>query len=141
MHQHISQQDDQHRLTTLNSESSTIPDAQPAMQGNAAQRRAAVLQLQRRHGNAFVQRQMASIQRSSPLVPLDDKTSSDDAASTSIGDGSASIKAENGVVTIDATMVNVKSAMTDHSGVVKASAVIADHVSGSTYTPGAGNLW
>jgi uncharacterized protein involved in type VI secretion and phage assembly len=44
-------------------------------------------------------------------------------------------------LTVEAAMVTVNSAMSTFNGVVKADTVISTTVIGSTYTPGAGNLW
>ncbi len=38
-------------------------------------------------------------------------------------------------------MFKVSSGMADYSGVVKCTTLIADTVTGKTYTPGAGNIW
>lgn len=42
---------------------------------------------------------------------------------------------------VDAAQVTVNAAMSNFSGVVKASTVIANAVISSSYTPGAGNVW
>jgi uncharacterized protein involved in type VI secretion and phage assembly len=44
-------------------------------------------------------------------------------------------------LTIDAPMVNVNASMSKFSGVVQAPTAIADAVVGTSYTPGAGNIW
>lgn len=54
--------------------------------------------------------------------------------------GSIKVTAPAGL-TVEAAMVTVNSAMSTFNGVVKADTVIATTVVGSTYTPGAGNLW
>ena len=44
-------------------------------------------------------------------------------------------------VNVSAGMVNVDSAMSSFSGVVKCDTLIATTVVATTYTPGAGNVW
>jgi uncharacterized protein involved in type VI secretion and phage assembly len=44
-------------------------------------------------------------------------------------------------VDISASIVNVKAGMANFSGVVKCQTLISPSVVGSTYTPGAGNIW
>jgi uncharacterized protein involved in type VI secretion and phage assembly len=44
-------------------------------------------------------------------------------------------------VEIEASSVTVKSAFSEFSGVVKCSTLIANSVVGTSYTPGAGNIW
>ena len=46
-----------------------------------------------------------------------------------------------GMVNITAGMVKVDAAMSKFSGTVKADTVIANTVVGTSYTPGAGNIW
>ena len=50
-----------------------------------------------------------------------------------------SIKASS--LTIDCGSANVNSAMWTYSGVIQCSTIIANAVVGSSYTPGAGNVW
>lgn len=47
----------------------------------------------------------------------------------------------SGQVSVSASMVNVDAGMSKFSGVVKCDTLIATSVVGSTYTPGAGNIW
>jgi len=55
---------------------------------------------------------------------------------------SNAIKLEaGGVVDISAAMVNVNAGMAKFSRVVQADTVIADSIVGSSYAPGAGNIW
>lgn len=54
---------------------------------------------------------------------------------------SAKISFQASQVEVSAGMVKVDAGMSKFSGVVKADAVIATSVIGSTYTPGAGNVW
>lgn len=53
--------------------------------------------------------------------------------------GKVSIQASQ--VEVTSGMVNVNAAMADFSGVVKCSVLMATTVVGTTYTPGAGNVW
>lgn len=50
-----------------------------------------------------------------------------------------SIKAST--ISIDCGSANVNSAMWTYSGVIQCSTIIANAVVGSSYTPGAGNIW
>lgn len=54
---------------------------------------------------------------------------------------SAKISLQAGQVEVSAGMVKVDAGMSKFSGVVKSDTVIATSVVGSTYTPGAGNVW
>jgi uncharacterized protein involved in type VI secretion and phage assembly len=55
---------------------------------------------------------------------------------------SATVKIQGGsMVEIEAGMVRVNASVTEFSGVVRAPTVIADAVVGTSYTPGAGNVW
>lgn len=51
------------------------------------------------------------------------------------------VKVEAAQVEVSAAMVKVDAAMSQFSGVVKCDTVIATSVVGTSYTPGAGNLW
>ncbi|PJF38608.1 MAG: hypothetical protein CUN55_16805 [Phototrophicales bacterium] len=128
-----------HSHTSDSAEITTVP---PDIRGNSVQRKSAILQMQRQYGNAYVQRYLATIQRDPSTS--EEQGNSDVAipqgASTSIGDGSASISAQNGIVTIDASMVNINAPITNHSGIDRSTTVIADSVVASSYTPGAGNI-
>lgn len=53
--------------------------------------------------------------------------------------GTVSVQASQ--VKISASQVQVDAAMSKFSGVVQADVVIANSVVGSSYTPGAGNIW
>ena len=46
-----------------------------------------------------------------------------------------------GVIGLSASLVNVDSGVVNCSGVVKCDSIIANTVVGSSYTPGAGNIW
>jgi hypothetical protein len=102
-----------------------------------------ILQMQRQYGNKAVRRM---IQREDDVfgdvtTPTTTPATTADSSSTSIGDGTASISAENGTVTIDAAMVNINAALTSHSGIDESDTVMTNTVIASTYTPGAGNVW
>ncbi len=51
------------------------------------------------------------------------------------------VKVEASTVNISAAMVQVDAGMSKFSGVVQADTVIANAVVGTSYTPGAGNIW
>jgi hypothetical protein len=103
-----------------------------------------ILQLQRTHGNAFVQRHLT------PSVQRIDEHAEDNADSTGeqqIGGAGSSVRAGGGAVDIDGAMVNinagltnVNSGMTNMSGVLRVETLIADSVVSSSYSPGAGNI-
>ncbi len=65
------------------------------------------------------------------------KLSSDGISITS----SLKVKIEASQVDVSAGMVKVDAAMSKFSGVVKCDTIIATSVVGTTYTPGAGNVW
>lgn len=54
---------------------------------------------------------------------------------------SAKVTVNAGQVAVSAGMVQVDAGMSTFSGVVKCDTLIATSVIGSTYTPGAGNIW
>ena len=54
---------------------------------------------------------------------------------------SGSVTVDASSVTINASTVTVNASMSRFSGVVQADTVIATSVVGSSYTPGAGNIW
>ncbi len=145
MHHHFSQSQEQQnddRAQQLSSDNTSLgyTVATANLNGSAVQRRAALLQMQRQHGNAYVRRHIASVQREYEAIPS--VTSDAGSASTNqIGDGSASVSAENGVVTINAAAVNINAPLTNHSGVDRSSTVITDSVIAASYSPGAGNIW
>ncbi len=56
-------------------------------------------------------------------------------------DSSGPVNINSATVNISAAMVQVDAAMSKFSGVVQADTVIATSVVGTTYTPGAGNIW
>jgi len=54
---------------------------------------------------------------------------------------SASIELQTASVTVTAPSVTVNAAMSQFSGVVQCETLIANTVMGTSYTPGAGNIW
>lgn len=54
---------------------------------------------------------------------------------------SGSVNVDASTVTLNASTVTVNASMSRFSGVVQADTVIASSVVGTTYTPGAGNIW
>jgi uncharacterized protein involved in type VI secretion and phage assembly len=56
-------------------------------------------------------------------------------------DSPAKVKVRAASVDVTAAKVNVDAALSNFSGIVKASVVQATTVIASTYTPGAGNIW
>lgn len=105
----------------------------PSGPGTSGLRQAAVLQMQKTQGNAFVMRQMAQRQ--------DEGAAAEEGAGpTSISDGAATVSTQGGVVTISGGMVNVQAPLVNTDGVLRASTIIAENVVGSNYTPGAGNI-
>jgi len=54
---------------------------------------------------------------------------------------SGSVNVDASTVTINSSTVTVNASMSRFSGVVQADTVIATSVVGTTYTPGAGNIW
>lgn len=112
------------------------PAAQPQAANQPLTNTAHILQLQRTHGNAYVRRMLQ--RQEETAAPA---ASGGAAGPTSIGDGTASITAAGGIVTINAAMVNVNAPMTNHSGIDKSDTVITNNVVASSYTPGAGNVW
>jgi uncharacterized protein involved in type VI secretion and phage assembly len=54
---------------------------------------------------------------------------------------SATVAVNASRVTVSASMVQVDAGMSRFSGVVQADTVIANAIVGTTYTPGAGNIW
>ena len=105
----------------------------PAGPGTRGLRQAAVLQMQKTRGNAFVMRQMAQRQH-------DEAPAAEGSAPTQITDGSATVSTEGGVVNVSGGIVNLDSAMVTTSGVLRATTLMADTVVASSYTPGAGNI-
>ena len=53
----------------------------------------------------------------------------------------SALKISASTITVDCGSANVNSAMWTYSGVISCSTIIASSVVGSSYTPGAGNVW
>ena len=54
---------------------------------------------------------------------------------------SGQVNVDASTVTVNASTVTVNASMSRFSGVVQCDTVIATSVVGTTYTPGAGNIW
>lgn len=54
---------------------------------------------------------------------------------------SSQVEIKAATAKVSASMLTVDAAMSQFNGVVKAQTVIADSVVGTSYTPGAGNIW
>ena len=132
------QDENAHRIAP-NQQATSIPD-----------RHQQILQMQRQYGNQavqrMIQRQEASEEMTLPSVP--GTASTPGSSANSIGDGTATITAENGVVDItgaiinlNSAMVNVNAAYTKHTGIDEADTIVANNVVAANYTPGAGNMW
>lgn len=139
MREHQAKPADEHDDSQHNSKSNqqSTMTATPRLAVNPAQRQAKVLQLQRTHGNKFVQRML--MQR----APANDDavaTAPAEGQSTPIGDGSVTLSAQGGVLNIQASAITGNVASTNLSGVLQADTIVADTVVGASYTPGAGNV-
>ncbi len=55
--------------------------------------------------------------------------------------GSAAVRVTSSTMNVSAGSVKVDTGMSEFSGVVKTSTLIADSVIAASYSPGAGNLW
>ena len=143
-------------------------DALPEAHEARSLRQAAVLHMQRHHGNAFVQRQMgeepAPVEEQAPAEPTATESQAPTgseapaesdpglqapgtSAGNQIGGDGSSVRADGGGVTIDGGqltvstgMVNLNSAVVTTSGVLRAPTLIADTVVATAYTPGVGNV-
>lgn len=106
----------------------------PSGPGTSAMRQAAVLQMQRTHGNAHVMRQLdSSIQRQ------DEEGGG--AGPSAISSASSRVEAGGGGVEISGPTLKVHAGYTEVDGILKTGTLIADSVVSSSYTPGAGNIW
>ena len=125
------------------------PQAAPPLSRRTAglRSRSAVMQMQRRVGNAFVQRQLAGNHRVTPNASADASVQREGedpavaAGPTSIGDGGTSVSAAGGIVKADGATVQLNAGMVTAPGVVQADTIIANSVIASSYSPGAGNVW
>lgn len=98
-----------------------------------------ILQMQRQYGNKAVRRM---IQRQVALGEIDSTVAEDESSSAkSIGDGTATVTAQNGSVEIRAASVNIDAPITFHRGVDESETVVTDTVVATNYTPGAGNVF
>lgn len=112
-------------------------DNLPTGRGTRAIRQAAVLQLQRTRGNAFVMRQIEpDFQRQEGEM-----AAAQPGGPSQISGSGGTVSTAGGAVEITGGAVNVNSGFTKVSGVLQADTVIATNVVGSNYTPGAGNVW
>jgi hypothetical protein len=105
----------------------------PSGPGTRGLRQAAVLQMQKTRGNAFVMRQMA--QRQHEEAPAEES-----ATPSQISSSGATVSTEGGMVNISGPIVTVDAPVINTSGILRTSTLIADNVVASSYTPGAGNL-
>ncbi len=112
-------------------------DQLPSGPGTRALRQAAVLQMQRTHGNGHVMRQLdPAIQRQE-----EDPAAAGGSGPSSISGSGGSVETGGGGVEITGGTVKVHSGYTEVDGVLKTGTIIAENVVGSNYTPGAGNIW
>jgi hypothetical protein len=108
----------------------------PSGPGTRALRQAAVLQMQRTHGNNMVMRQLIpDAQRQAENEPAGEGT-----GPSEISSGSSHVTTSGGGVEVSGPTVNINSPMTQTDGVIRATTIIAENVIGSNYTPGAGNI-
>ena len=128
----VSQWSDEQAISqTTNNSSGKLPDHVTTR----AQRRQAILQLQRSRGNNFVLRQVM------PSVMRQEHEAADDAATPSEISSDGNRVSTVGGVTIDSPgLINLNSAITRTSGILQAGTIIADSVIASSYSPGAGNV-
>jgi hypothetical protein len=106
----------------------------PSGPGTSAMRQAAVLQMQRTHGNAHVMRQLQpSIQRQ--------EDEAGGAGPSAISSAGSRVEAGGGGVEITGPSLKVHAGYTEVDGILKTGTLIADSVVSSSYTPGAGNIW
>lgn len=107
-----------------------------------------ILQMQRQYGNKAVRRMLQREVNIEEMDPSISTVGPGASSGNSIGDGTATITAENGVVDITGASINLNSAMvnvnagyTKNTGVEEAEVLVANSVIASSYTPGAGNVW
>ncbi len=100
-----------------------------------AQRRQAILQLQRSRGNNFVMRQvMPSLMRQEQEAPAEAAPPSE------ISSGGNRVSTSGGVNIDSSGIINLNAPITRASGILQAGTIIADSVNAASYTPGAGNI-
>ena len=105
----------------------------PAGPGTRGLRQAAVLQMQKTRGNAFVMRQMA--QRQHEEAPAEES-----ATPSQISAAGATVSTEGGLVNISGPMVTIDAPVINTTGMLRTTTLMADNVIASSYTPGAGNV-
>ena len=147
------QQDDKSPLHKPESSTSARP-----MVGSKAARQAAVLQMQRTHGNQAVQRFVipdvfgpAGGGGGGATTPDSGGggAAADTASPSSISGTGGSISVDGGGIAIESTGpltisapgINNSTAMNMNSGIVQGNTLMAENVVASNYTPGAGNLY
>lgn len=105
-----------------------------------------LLALQRSAGNAAVASLVAprSVQRDVEIgeveVTADAAESAPAAPGTGAGAGGA-VTSDGATTTITGGLINLDTAITQTSGVIRAGTIIADSVVATSYSPGAGNVW
>lgn len=144
------QDDHDHLQHRHQPEQQTPPAHAPRLVANPVQRQAQILQMQRTHGNKFVQRMLQrdpdnAADADAPAAPASDVAVPDGGGAggggTQIGDGSVTLNATGGVLQIGATMIQADAAISNFSGIMRGTTLIADSVVASNYTPGAGNVY
>ena len=118
------------------------PSQAAQLPGRASQalRQSAVLQMQRLHGNNFVQRNPWFEPMSGDAATAAPGETAAAAPSQIEGPG-ASVSVANGVAEVNAPMVTVNAPMVRVSGILQSDTLITNSVISSSYTPGAGNIW
>jgi hypothetical protein len=132
----------------------TIPQGQnpshlPSGPRARSLRQTVVRQIQQSQGNAAVQRALLDrVDRqpeepptSTAPTPAPEPAAEPGATPTELSSGGSSVRVTPGTVDISGGMVNVNAAFTRAAGVLQADTLIANTVVGSTYTPGAGNVY
>ncbi len=151
------QDDLDHQQQRHQPEHQTSPAHAPRVVASPAQRQARVLQMQRTHGNKFVQRMLqrdpdddtatadagggGGATSDMALPPGPDGGGAGAGGGMPIGDGSVTLNASGGVLSIGAEIINANASVSRFGGIVQGTTVIADHVAAASYTPGAGNVW
>ncbi len=107
----------------------------PTGPGTAQLRQAAVLQMQRTRGNAYVMRQLEDGQQAQAPAPA-----AEGGTPTKISDGVSTVETAGGA-NISGPVLTINAPMTQSSGIIRATTIMADSVIASSYTPGAGNVW
>ncbi len=125
----------------------------PMGQGTRPQRQASVLQLQRQHGNSAVMRMLqaqhgGAVQREDGEGMVDPAAAPAAAAPTEINAGGNLVRVTDGgveitgaSVAINAATLTANTAFSRFNGVLQTDTLVANSVVGSSYTPGAGNIW